>query len=321
MTSAMTSPMTSAMTSPEDLSHLTMPVSIAARCNYQLRQVIAHTSNTVPGARTVLRLAQKVLTHLNNIDNAFQQTRLFSGRISVGSEPSRSALSFESGFGYTSEFRELEVAEYYRQQLIQGDWDKQKTESGDLYAAILPLLSKLLSEGMARDVLDFGVSYGHVDSQIAEWFPNVRFTGIDRSIMTKVFNEQYFQLPNLAFVAGDVFEHIDSHPWVDAVLFHMRTLVCLPQSFVEDLYAKCSRAGFKYIVGAEQCGLSWQTGKPYEFSFDEQSSVVFRNCMFIHNYPGILKQAGYRLKEARLLKTRHPDPNYRLLLFSAERES
>jgi len=307
------------MNKPMTLNHLTMSVSISARCNYQLRQAIALGLHFIPGSRTLLRYAQKIVTHLSNIDNAFTQTRVFEKRIAEGPNASLVPQAFDSGFGYGSEFRELEIADHYREQLIQGNWDDQKTESGDLYDAVIPLLGRHIESMAIQKVLNFGVSYGHVDSKLAGQYPHVQFTGIDRSSLTKFYNEQFFNIRNLEFVAGDVFECIVNRTWSNSLFFHMRTLTCLPQEFVEDLYARCYRAGFECIIGAEQCGLSWQTGKPYSFSLSNQKSVVFRNYMFIHNYPGLLQAAGYRMIEARLLKTRHPDPNFRLLVFVAQR--
>lgn len=306
------------VTADPNLDDLTMKVSLSGQCNYQLRQVIAHVLNDVPGTRPLLRILEKVVTKLENIDNAFRKTRIFSGRMNSGTGPAEAALSFDTGFGYTSEFTELGSADHYRQQLEQGDWDNQKTESHDLYAAVIPLLERYINAGAIKEALNFGVSYGYVDSQVARRCTDTRFVGIDRSPLTKAYNERYFEQANLEFVAANVFDYLASRAWADALCFHIRTLVCLPEAFVAEFYAKCAKAGFKYIVGAEQCGLSWQTGKPYVFSYNSQPSVVFRDFMFIHNYPGLLKNAGYQMREARLLKTKHPNPNFRLLMFAAE---
>jgi hypothetical protein len=296
-----------------NLEDITMHPSRADMLNYQVRQIVAR-SLMIPGARQGLRFAKKVVTHLENVDRAYQLTRQYSEFAGKGAE----AVAFDSGFGYSSEYDELGNAEHYRKQLLEGSWDTQKTESHQLYASVIPMLESCICQADIKEVLDFGVSYGYVDGQLAEKLTNTHFYGIDRSVLTKVYNERFFNLPNLSFVAGNIFDYMGSKSWDNALCFHMRTLVCLPEACVREFYEKCAKAGFKYIVGAEQCGISWQTGKPYAFSTSDQPSVAFRNYMYIHNYPGLLKNVGYTVKKANLLKTRHPDPNFRILLFIAE---
>lgn len=300
-----------------EFPNLDMDYKFPARCNFQLRQIIGKTLYFIPGARFLLRVISSVVLHLNNIDKAYRDTRHYIDKLSKGSPQDKEAQSFDSGFGYDSEFAELGYAEYYRQQILKGNLVSQKTESGILYNAVVPMIGSIIEQSSIMNVVDFGVSYGYVDSLIAELYPSVQIIGIDRSVLTKQYNERFFKIPNLEFVAGDIFEYFESHPMRDAICFHMRTLTCLPQSFVERFYDKCAHSGFKRIVGAEVCGISWETGQPYQFSINEKKSVCFRNGMFIHNYPGLLKKAGYSITESRLLKTNHPDPNYRVVIFAA----
>lgn len=300
----------------ERLDHLVMKVTPIGWANYQLRQVVAKAMHHIPGSRKALRFFKSVITHIENVDRSYQLTRKFSQR---ASGKNTTAQSFDSGYGYESEMFELSVAEHYRDQIEKGNWDKQRTESHDLYRTVIPLLQQTMEKNGIKKMLDFGVGYAYVNDQLAQRMPNVEFSCVDRSVLTKVYNEKYFNLPNLHFIAGDIYDSMNGEDWREGLCFHMRTMTCMPESFIREFYAKCHERGFKYIVGAEQCGLSWQLGEPYTFSLEPKPSVAFRNFMFIHNYPGLLREAGYELVTSELLKTRHPDPNYRLLVFSARR--
>jgi hypothetical protein len=92
----------------------------------------------------------------------------------------------------------------------------------------------------------------------------------------------------------------------------------LPPSFVHKLYKAVLNAGFSYIVGMEFFGVSRETSKVFEFSEDPVQSVFFRDFMFLHNYPGILKECGFKLEDIELIKTRHSDEDLRLLSFVAK---
>ncbi len=222
---------------------------------------------------------------------------------------------FGSSYGYADEVVELVTAYDYHQQIKNGHF--KNSESGLLYGHLVKMLSDVLSADKGiTTFLNFGVSYAHIDSLLAKSFPKVNFTGIDRSSFTKLYNEYAFpKLNNMEFIAGDIFELLKKRRFDNGVFFHTRTLCLLSQGFIEKLYKSVAEAGFKYIIGAEQTGMSRETFKPYEFSEETKPSVLFRDKMFIHNYPGILKSAGFSLTEIELLKTGHPDEDLRVLSF------
>jgi hypothetical protein len=160
------------------------------------------------------------------------------------------------------------------------------------------------------------VSYGNVDAELSNRYPNVRFIGIDRSKLTKTFNEiQFASIHNLEFVAGDIFEYLSNNSFQNGIFFTSRTMMIFPKTFVEKLYGAVTRAGFKYIVGLEPVGISRQTGKPYVFSDADQPSVVYTNKMFIHNYPAILQKSGYSVLETGLIKTNNGHKDFRIIKF------
>ena len=280
---------------------------------FRFRKVLLAVSG-LPGMSTLSRLLIKTGTRIDNFRNLRDDLR---DPVDPNAEQPAGAnmreTDFEAGYGYESEFREIEIADYYRGQIEAGDLQGQRTESGQLYDAIFRAFEDHLSP-LVTKVVNFGVSYGYVDATLARRFPDIQFYGVDRSELTKRYNEEIFgELPNLHFVAGDVFEFLESQDFDNAALLHARTLTLLPKGFVEKLYAAAAAAGFGQVFGFEQCGISWQTGRPYVFDEDpDRPSVYFRNGMFIHNYPGLLKTAGFGLERATLIKSNHPDPTYRL---------
>lgn len=214
---------------------------------------------------------------------------------------------------------ELQVAVKYAKQIQDGF--KAPSESAKLYAHLDTVLSDLLRSNKIQTVLNFGVGYAHIDSLLASKFPYIQFIGTDRSRLTKTYNEMHFShLQNLHFVADDIFRFLDMEKerFKGGLFLTARMLLLLPKPFIEKLYKAVAQAGFRYVVCVEQAGISRQTLQCYRFSEDEQPSVAYRETMFIHNYPALLKNAGYSVSRAELIKTDHPHEDYRFLSITAE---
>ncbi len=298
---------------------LTIKLSPLNTVIYLSQRAAGKIIHHVPGLRKLMRYASVGFGALEsfggtegNIQNGIRQRQRSDGD---------KALDFASGFGYENEMKELAVADYYRAQIESGELDRKRSESGVLYQHVFKLMPDLFKrDSEIREVLDFGVSYGYVDSVLARQFPQIRFHGIDRSRYTKEYNEQFFKdIENLKFHAGDVFEFFKMPRAGKSVLFHMRTAVVLPESFLYTFYRAAHERSFDYIVGIEQVGISRETGRAYTFTEDDKPSVLFRASMFIHNYPGILKKCGYDIIQTEMIKTAHITPDFRLLSFVAKR--
>lgn len=262
----------------------------------------------------LLRRAGAELEELARLQNLHLKTFELLKRESAG------AAAFGSGYGYLDDLQELKVALKYKKQLEDGRQDTQ-AESGTFYRHAEEVLGTLFrADPNIRELVNFGVGYAHVDGILASKFPAVTFVGIDRSRFTKFLNEDDFRdRENMEFVAGDIFQLLEKRDFAGGVFFTARTLLLLPKSFIDRLYAAVHRAKFRYIVGLEQLGISRQTGQAYEFSDDEQASVVFRDTMFIHNWPGIVKNADFTMARSELVKSQHPHEDFRILSFTAVR--
>lgn len=252
---------------------------------------------------------------LKEIDALAEKTRRSIGKANadIGEDQ-----AFESGFGYEDDIREVAVALAYKKQIDEGF--PGKSDSKLLYQHVDQVLSERIANSKVSRVLNFGVSYAYCDAVLAAKFPNVTFTGTDRSTLTKALNEQCFgHLRNMEFIAGDIFEHLKTHDLRDTLLWTMRTGLLLPKPFLARLYAAAAAAGVTQVTLIEPIGLSRETMKPYRFSDDDQPSVALREGMFIHNYPGILKRAGFTVERAELIRMDHPHPDVKILSITAKR--
>lgn len=286
----------------------------AALREFKLRRRLAAAS-TLPGILSFANLLEKTAMRIKNFHNLKAGLPGDIAKLEAREDGNLAGNDFGSGFGYIDEAREVEVASYYRAQIEQGDLDNQVTESGAVYRATIGKVSAVLrTRPDIGCVTNFGVSFGYTDAELAKAFPAVRFYGVDRSRLTKAYNDNIFSLPNLTFEAGDIFNHMAAQrgqPWL---LLHVRTATLLPHAFVDKLYGAAASCGCAGIVALEQCGISWQTGEPYRFDAagHAKASVVFRNGMFIHNYPGLMEKHGFKVTDSELLKTNHPDATYRI---------
>lgn len=168
--------------------------------------------------------------------------------------------------------------------------------------------------------LNFGAAYAQVDARLAAKLPQIEFVALDRSPLTQALNALALPaVPNLKFVADDVFHALAGRVWRHAMFVHCRTLVQLPMSFIEQLYGAVHAAGFEYVLGFEPVGLSRVSGASFQFSDARKASEHFRDNLFLHNYPGLLASAGYAVETIDLLRTSHPHEDYRILHFVARR--
>ncbi|MGE0754103.1 MAG: hypothetical protein AB7L92_02985 [Alphaproteobacteria bacterium] len=301
--------------------HLNMQVGIAGYAQHYLRMLVARTLVHVPIASRALAFLIKNLTKLANTERAYRITQEYCQPQRKAGRNDAHAQSVDSGYGYESQIKELGAAEKYRQEILKGNWNTQRTESGDLYDEVLRVASGVIKSQKMTYALNFGVSYAYVDAELAKEFPETTFIGVDRSPLTRLYNDLLFDLPNLQVEAADIFELMKRQRWDGSLLMHIRTMTCLPEHFALQFYRQAAESGFDHILLAEQCGISWETGKPYEFSDEPKPSVIYRNFMHIHNYPAMLKVAGYAVSYSNLLKTRHPDPNYRIVVMMASRNT
>lgn len=224
---------------------------------------------------------------------------------------------FGSVYGY-DEDRELVAAMGHKKE-VDNNYNSLPPTHRALHKSAITICDDLIKKNDARVFLDFGVSYGYINSVLANKNPHTEFIGIDRSRFTKIYNDSIFEIKNLSFAAGDIFELLKTRTWEDGIFFTMRTLVFLPQQFVERLYAKVYHAGFKYIVGMECTGISRQTLKSYEYSSERKDSIHSRDELFIHNYPGLLNCAGFNVMNVELVKDDHPHPDFRRINFIGKR--
>ena len=314
------------MTTEADQRHLVERLNEAApgpqaRIDYVLRRVAGQAMLRLPFAQRALRKAAYLLEHVALQGDIERDTTGYLRKLRGGEARDR-ATDPTSGFGYDSEAQELLVAVNYSREAARPDFARVRTESHALYEDIEATVARVLEQDPAvRSFVDFGVGYAHVEARLARRFPQVEFIGIDRSRLTQRFNEHHFaDLPNTRFVSGDIFDLLRERRFDGGVFFHARTLLMLPPETIDRLYDAVRGAGFRWIVGFEQAGISRETHGWYRFSADEdRPSVVFRGFMFIHNYPYRLRRSGFTLVDADVIRTRHPNPDFRVLRLVARR--
>lgn len=219
-----------------------------------------------------------------------------------------------SPFGYESEETDVTTWLTYRRFLR----DKPGFgESPTVYAEATRLVELALTTGSCG-VINFGVCYAHLDSQLARRHPHATFVGIERSELVQTLNRSEFRsLPNLKFMSGDIFELLEPMTLTNYVMLHTRTLTLLGPRFVNALYEFASAKGIRWIVGVEPYGVSRESGECPSLTYEARESVPFRGPMYLHNYPEMLGRHGYRLLEATMARTAHSHPDYRLFCYLA----
>ena len=296
-------------------AHLKIRPGLEWWCRYVYSRILV--SPGILGRAARLRVNKEYIVNL-----LVEEDRRIE-KIALLRKNSSEAQLFGAGYGYADDAQELDTLQNYRDQLKRADFRTARSESSACYESTQRTVQGLLrSDRRIRQVLNFGVSYAYVDSLLAIANPDVRFLGIDRSCLTRDFNQKEFaDIRNLEFVAGDIFDYLAQRRFAGGLFLTVRTLTLLPSSFIKKLYQSVSKAGFRYVVLVEPFGISRETHKSFEFSDDpDRRSVLFRGSMFLHNYPGLLMGSGFQVREAEFVKTLHPHEDFRLASLVASRE-
>lgn len=192
-------------------------------------------------------------------------------------------------------------------RFLIGPWQNNTALCFDLQVKMLKQV--LRTDGRCGSVIDFGALYAKPAAEIANVFPTVQVYAVDRSERVRHLNESAFpRFSNLHFVASDIFKFMRHGNHHGGCFIHVRTGICMLPKAMEDIYALCARAGIRHIVLIELTGFSHQLRTFYEFGSERRPSAVMRQAMFIHDYPNMLKAAGYRIESADMIKSPMPKP-------------
>lgn len=200
-----------------------------------------------------------------------------------------------------------ERSEQPRRFIYFGEWPNRPALSFHIQRK---LLSRILRKHRkCKAVVDFGTLYAKPDADIAREFPDVAVYGVDRSENIKKMNEDAFpDIPNLHFAAADILSFLKDRNEQVGLLVHALTGICLLPGALRSLYAQCANSRVQHMVLIEFAGYSHQLKRRFEFGDTLSPSVVYRQSMLLHDYPNMLRAAGYEIVEARLVKSPMPKP-------------
>lgn len=222
------------------------------------------------------------------------------------------------------------VSDYYSEEVEVGVWWKYQRAISDPNGApnirfhsklLIEEVDRILQSGSFTSVVNFGVAFGHADHELAKKHPEVVFSGVDRSPVAKTLNENAFGTDNLSFHARDILEFLEDgvKAGPTTVFVHQRTCAFLYPELIRRVYEKCYELGIPQILCIEPIGFCYSTNSFYEFSLQERPSRVLRHPLIVHNYPGLLAEAGYDLLQSDALEYPHVFDDMRALRIVANR--
>jgi hypothetical protein len=220
--------------------------------------------------------------------------------------------------GYTPT-QEVETFLLYRDEVF----GKMPKPTAEYHRDQIETISGILDAGGMEWVLNFGVSYGHVDAILAKKYPHVRFYAVDRSPFVKACNEVDFSdIQNLKFVAADIFDVLDEMSG-KGLFFHARTACLLHQDDIVAIYRQARRNNnVAVIAGFEPHGVSRKTFSEYKYSLHGKPvTVPYRRSMYLHNYSLMLKSHGFELTDFRYQRLPSPGGDGSKLTFVARRNA
>ncbi|MCX7312141.1 MAG: hypothetical protein NTV56_10540, partial [Alphaproteobacteria bacterium] len=166
-------------------------------------------------------------------------------------------------------------------------------------------------------VINFGCLYGWLENELHK--VGFAATGVDRSQGTAALNRAEF--PGPTFAASDILDFLPGCDLAGRCFAHLNTGTLVLPNVLAESYRLAHAAGARYVLIFEPNGGSRITGRYFPYSTEPRQSVVFRDGMLLHNYPALLRGAGFRVIRQEVLHPLHPHRDYRSIFFLAERHT
>ena len=146
--------------------------------------------------------------------------------------------------------------------------------------------------GNASRVTNFGCFVPEVDQRLSRAFPGVEFIGIDRD--ADIIDLARTIYPELTLRAGDIRDLLEG----DGILVHTKTATFILPHALQTIYHRAAEQGIRKILVLEPWGLD---GISRQYPKGEFNLAFMRSSMMIHDYPKLLRRAGYAVTESILL--------------------
>lgn len=188
-----------------------------------------------------------------------------------------------------------------RQSIL--DYARGRGEGGSDHSFYPHLLFSEISAAIdptIRTVINLGAFFANVDATLALLYPEVKFLAVDRGAAFREINESVFCAKNLAFIDSEIEPVISGLSERPAILAHCKTATYLYPKKLQNIYDIAAANGVRFIVGVENTGFCLETRDFYEFTTEPKKSAFYKTALFVHNYPAMLKQAGYRMRSGRI---------------------
>lgn len=175
----------------------------------------------------------------------------------------------------------------------------------------IQIQNALLAQQEFKTVANFGAFFANVDATLALLQPERHFLAVDRGEVIQRLNRSIFCNANIEFIDADI-EEVLKRGNVD-LLAHCKTMGCLYPAHTEQIYRAAALAGVKCIIGVENTGYCQEIGDFYKFDYSDKPSVFYKSIMYAHNYPAMLRRAGYEITDGRVAY----DGNNHAIVFTA----
>lgn len=186
----------------------------------------------------------------------------------------------------------------YMKQLKDGTNDDTGLLQSTFYNVTRAIL---MSDDSILDQVDFGAFCGFNNYRLAREFSDRRFWAVDRGKIIKTLNEESFRTHALTFIDDDIISFLESRRFENGLLSHVRTACVLFPEKLRRLYRTAARQGIKYLLSVEHSNLSEELNGYYIYSLGRQPSAIYKGRLYIHNYPGLAYEAGYKPLKAEIV--------------------
>jgi len=167
-------------------------------------------------------------------------------------------------------------------------------------------------------VINFGVMCAQPDFEAARRHAGVRFFGVDTQQQTERINRMAYSAENLEFMAATIEDALPriARPDGQTALLHARTATLLFPQRLRNLYRLCAASGVRRIALFENHSISHDHYRFFRFEDMPRESIIYKNWQFLHNYPKLLEEAGYRITRQEVVLSPLITPHWTMDLAS-----
>ncbi len=192
---------------------------------------------------------------------------------------------------------------WYEHRLSCAEGNEYQSVGAYTNKVMYDYIERLISrDDRLSKVINYGVSCGILEFNMAGRYRNVCFAGFDIADAASELNKENYAKDNLVF-GSDLNSLLDGVQEREgkSLLTHCRTMDIMFPEAVKNVYRTCNAHGIDLILSAEYFSLSFDTLNYPDFGENPVDTEHWDGILVIHNLDKIFAETGYRIIDSEFV--------------------